>query len=180
MLYNKDNFHNSTFCIWKEVNLEEIKGFKINYKSKSGSSYIFNETGVYRISNHWGRASNCRWKLNSLTNYKNQNTAAGYAKWIDFLHNDSISKLFFIKVDFDFKNVDFFHKNSPQYDGKAILRNANKTSKNIQHINIILNEESWSKHLNYDNFVELQKHLIFELIYSDYSLAQIKRKFFKS
>ena len=48
--YNKYNFHNHTFCIWNEVDFDKIKELKINYKSKSGSSYIFTEIGVYRIN----------------------------------------------------------------------------------------------------------------------------------
>jgi hypothetical protein len=150
---------------------------KISYKSKSGSQYIFTETEVYRISNHWGRTANCRWRLMPLSDYKNQNTTVGFAHWTDFYPNDDVSKLYFIKVNFEEKTVDFFHKDSSEYDEKAILRNGNATSKVIQNIKMILNETSWAKHLNYANFQELQQEIISELIYSDKSLIEIKRKF---
>ena len=61
--YNKTNFHKHTFCIFKEVDFETIQNLKPNYKSKSGSSYFFTDQGVYRLSNHWGRAANCKWRL---------------------------------------------------------------------------------------------------------------------
>lgn len=179
-IYNKNNFHNSTFCIWKEVPSDEIKEFKISYKSKSGSNYIFNEKGVFRISNHWGRTANCRWRLMSLSNYKNQNTTVGFAKWNEFFPNDDVSKLYFIKVNFDTKTVNFYHKDSTEYDGKAVLRNVSATPKVIQNIKIILNESSWAKHLQFDNFEELQKEIISELIYSDKSFVEIKRKYIKN
>lgn len=175
--YNKYNFHNHTFCIWNEVDFDEIKELKINYKSKSGSSYIFTEIGVYRISNHWGRASNCRWRLNSSVNYKNQKETVGFAKWIDFLPNDETSKLFFITINFEIKLVDFFHKNSSEYDGKAILRNANQTSKVIQNIKIVLNETSWAKHLKFEDLDVLRNEICLELINSEKSLVEIKRNF---
>ncbi len=91
--YHKYNFHKHTFCVWQEVIPDAIIESKINYKSKSGSQYIFTETGVYRISNHWGRAANCRWRLESLKDYKNQQTKIGFALWTDFYNNDENSKL---------------------------------------------------------------------------------------
>lgn len=175
--YNRRNFHNQTFCIWNEIDDIEIKDLKINYKSKSGSAYIFNEDGVFRISNHWGRASNCRWRLNLTSNYKNQNVTVGFAKWSDFLPNDEISKLFFIKVDFEANQVDFYHKDSEEYDGKAVLRNANHTSKIIQNIKMILLETSWAKHLKYTDLNILRKEICIELLNSDKTLIEIKRRF---
>ena len=61
--YNKTNFHKHTFCIFHEVDFDVVKELKPNYTSKSGSSYYFVESGVYRFSNHWGRAANCKWRL---------------------------------------------------------------------------------------------------------------------
>lgn len=175
--YNKRNFHNQTFCIWNEVHLSEIQDLKINYKSKSGSAYIFNDEGVFRISNHWGRASNCRWRLISTANYKNQNTTVGFAKWSDFLPNDEISKLFFVKIDFQTNEVNFYHKDAEEYDGKAILRNANNTAKTIKNLKMILNETSWAKHLNYGDLDILRKEICAELLNSDKSMVEIKRRF---
>lgn len=150
---------------------------KISYKSKSGSQYIFTETGVYRISDHWGRAANCRWRLMPLSDYTNQNTTVGFANWSNFYPNDDVSKLYFIQVNFDEKAVNFFHKNAAEYDGKAILRNGNATSKVIQNIKLILNETVWAKHLKYNNFNELQKNIISDLINSDRTFVEIKRQY---
>ena len=177
MDYNRYNFHTYTFCIWEEVSKDEILEFKINYKSKSGSQYIFTKNGVFRISNHWGRASNCRWRLEVLNDTKNQIYKIGFAKWTDFHPNNENEKLFFIKVDLNSKTVDFHHKNNSEYDGKAVIRNSGETSKIIKIIKQILSDEDWSKHLIFDDYEKLQKEIIHELINSDKSFLKIKRNY---
>ena len=96
--YNSTNFFKHTFCEFQQVDdftfLE-----KTNYKSKSESSYFYTDEGVYRKSNHWGRVANCRWKLISNENYKNQQIVIGFAKWIDFYPINSSEKIFFIDVN---------------------------------------------------------------------------------
>ena len=82
--YTKDNFHSHTFCLWKEVLMNEIKDFKINYTSQSGSQYIFKPEGLYRISNHWGRVANCHWRLVPISEFKNQKKTVAFAYWNDF------------------------------------------------------------------------------------------------
>lgn len=175
--YNKYNFFRHTFCIFQEVEAKQIQDYKINYISKSGSKYIFNKVGVYRISNHWGRASNCRWRLNSLNEFANQQYLIGFAHWKDFYLNDETSKLFFISADIPSKLVTFYHKNSTLYDGKAIVRNGLQTAKAIQNIKIILNETTWSKYLKFEDFEVLQNEIIRQLIYSNKSFLEIKRQF---
>ncbi len=175
--FNKNNFHNYTFCVWNQVDLDEIKNLKISFKSKSGSAYIITKNGVFRISNHWGRVANCRWKLQSSTNYKNQNTVIGFANWNDFYQIDDTSKLYFIKVNFDEKSVDYLHKDSNLYDQKAIVRTAIETSKIIKIITVLLKETSWAKHLVFQDFDQFQKEIINELIYTDKTFIEIKRKF---
>jgi hypothetical protein len=95
--YNQNNFHKHTFCLWKEVSPADFEVQKPQFKSKSGSEYYFTTEGVYRTSNHWGRAANCRWRLVSQGNYKSQHTIVGFAKWTDFYPNDETAKLFFIQ-----------------------------------------------------------------------------------
>ena len=175
--YNSKNFHKHTFCLWKEVSQTDFELQKSHFKSKSGSEYFFTEEGVYRISNHWGRAANCRWRLIALENYKNQETKVGFAKWIDFYPNDETTNLFFIQVDFEMKTVDFFHKDMPFYDNKATLRNANVTAKTIKFIKEILNGTSWSEHLNYTDLDELRKEICFQLQFSITTINEIKRKY---
>ena len=69
--YNQTNFFKHTFCEFKEITNFKIPE-NINFSSKSDSTYFYTNEGVYRKSNHWGRVANCRWKLISTANYKNQ------------------------------------------------------------------------------------------------------------
>ena len=176
-IYHSKNFYKHTFCLWKEVSLAEFELQKPQFKSKSGSEYYFTDEGVYRTSNHWGRAANCRWRLVTLGNYKSQHTKVGFAKWTDFYPNDETAKLFFIQVDFEQKSVDFYHKDMPLYDGKATLRNATETAKTIKSIKQVLNEEDWAKYLVYEDLDELRKEICFQLQFTTSSINEIKRKY---
>ncbi|MDN3677124.1 hypothetical protein QWY90_07340 [Flavobacterium paronense] len=175
--YNKLNFHSYTFCIWKEVLFSEISDLKINYKSQSGSQYIFTAEGLYRISNHWGRVANCHWRLIPLADFKNQNTIVGFANWTDFYSNDDTSKLFFIKVNDQTNEVSFYHKLSLQNQEKVILRNAKETAKTIQIIKKILTETDWSKYLKYEDLDILRKEIVNELVNSEKSFLEIKKQY---
>lgn len=175
--YNSKNFHKHTFCLWQEISFSEIENLSIKHKSKSGSQYIFTETGVYRISNHWGRVANCRWRLLPFENYKNQQNKIGFASWNDFYPNNEDEKLFYIKVDFDTQEVNFFHKFSPDYDGKATLRNAGETSKTIKIIKEILTDTSWAKYLNFEDINVLRKEMINQLLITDKSFIELKKEF---
>ncbi len=175
--YNSYNFHKHTFCLWKEVSQTDFELQKSHFKSKSGSEYFFTEEGVYRISNHWGRAANCRWRLLPLTDYKNQHTKIGFARWTDFYPNDETANLFFIQVDFEQKTIDFFHKDMPFYDGKAALRNARETAKTIKTIKQILNEEDWAKYLEYEDLEVLRKEIVRKIIYDGMSFGDARRWF---
>ena len=183
--YTKLNFHKYTFCLWREVSFAEIENLPLSHKSKSCSGYIFTEVGVYRISNHWGRAANCRWRLIADENFKSQQTKVGFANWTDFYPNDETSKLFFIKVDFSpeasGKDVNFYHKLSPDYEAKYVLRNASETAKTIKIIKEILTETAWSKYLQFDDLDELRKEIVEQLITTEKSFLDVKKIFmFKS
>ena len=175
--YSKNNFHKHTFCLWQEVPFSEIERLEKNHQSKSGSGYVFVDNGVYRISNHWGRVANCRWRLLPLENYKNQQIKVGFATWNDFYPNDESSKLFFIKVYFATNEVTFFHKLSPEYDGKNTLRSVIQTSKTIKIIKEILTETTWSKYLQFDDLNVLRKEIIEKLLTSDKSYFDIKKEY---
>lgn len=175
--YNKLNFHKYTFCLWREVSFAEIEKLPLSHKSKSGSGYIFTEVGVYRISNHWGRAANCRWRLIADENFKSQQTKVGFANWTDFYPNDETSKLFFIKVNFDTIEVNFYHKLSPDYEAKYVLRNASETAKTIKIIKEILTETAWSKYLQFDDLEELRKEIVEKLITTEKSFLEVKKNY---
>lgn len=180
-MYSKFNFHKHTFCIFREVFVDDIKDLKQNFKSKSGSIYYFTEKGVFRISNHWGRASNCRWKLESKSSGKINNNLnrIGYANWSDFYPNNELEKLFYIEVNFETKAVDFQHKWNPSYNEKFICRNASDTAKVIKTIKMILQETTWANYLEYSNFEELQQNIINELLTTNNSFITIKKKYLK-
>ncbi|WNM18163.1 hypothetical protein [Flavobacterium capsici] len=177
MTYNSKNFHKHTFCLWQEIHFSDIENQSISHKSKSGSQYIFTETGVYRISNHWGRAANCRWRLIPLENYKNQQTKVGFAKWTNFHPNNETDNLFFIEVNFTTTEVTFNHKDTSTYNETFTLRNATDTAKTIKTIKEILKETAWAKHLTYDSIENLRKEIINQLITTNSSFLDIKKQF---
>lgn len=174
--YNRTNFHKHTFCIYKEVPLLEIDGLKLGYTSKSGSSYYFTEKGLYRVSNHWGRAANCRWRLLPLINTDTSKIKAGYADWTDFYPNNEHENLFYVEVDFETEEVSFQHKANPSYDRKAQVRNAAETAKVIRQINEVLTAENWAKYLKFNSINELRKEVVHQLIFTNQSFLEIKRK----
>ena len=176
-IYTKLNFHSYTFCIWKEVPFSEISDLKLNYKSQSGSQYIFTAEGLYRISNHWGRVANCHWRLIPLAQFKSQHNIVGFANWNDFYSNDDTSRLFFIKVDIETSEVNFYHKLSLENHEKVILRNAKETAKIIQTIKKVLTETDWAKYLKYDDLDVLRKKIVNELVHSEKSFLEIKKQY---
>lgn len=176
-IYKKHNFHKHTFCIWKEVLIAEITDLKINYTSQSGSQYIFTAKGLYRISNHWGRVANCHWRLIPLADFKSQHNIVAFANWTDFYSNDDISKLFFIKADFDTHEVNFYHKQSAEDSKDIVFRNAKETAKTIRTIKQVLTETDWAKYLKYDDFEVLRNEIVSELVNSDKSFLEVKKQY---
>ena len=187
--YNKHNFHKHTYCVFKEVGFDKVKDLKPNYSSKSGSSYYFRDEGLYRVSNHWGRAANCRWKLDSSTVNDDENMKqvqikqvqikVGYAKWTDFYPNNEQENLFYIEVDFEAKTVDFLHKNNPEYDGKLVCRNASETAKRIKICKEVLLEVKWCKYLEFNSIEELREEVVYGLLYTNASFITIKQNYLK-
>lgn len=179
--YNRYNFHKHTFCIFKEIDAKLIENLQPTYLSKSGSAYYFFEEGLYRVANHWGRAANCRWKLDSSSivnsDSKKNLFQVGYAKWTDFYPNNEQENLFYIIVDFETKIIDFQHKNNPNYDIKYKVRNASETAKRIKICKEVITETTWSKYLIFDAIDDLRKEIINELLTTNNSFIAIKRKY---
>lgn len=173
--YDRSSFFKDTFCVFKEVSLEEIKGKIPNYKSKSGSSYYFTEIGIYRLSNHWGRVANCRWRLEIKEPSGFSREKAGFAFWNDFYPNTTTDNLYFITVDYEKKQVQFEYKDSSVYDNKTILRTAEQTTKIVKQIRKLLTTDIWAKHFETEDISLLQKKIIEELINTNKPLYQIKR-----
>ena len=178
-IYNKTNFHKYTFCIFTEVELDAIKDVKLSYKSKSGSSYYFTDEGVYRLSNHWGRAANCRWRLEKKSNSNTERTKLGFANWKDFHSDNDFQKLYFIEVDFEKQIANFFHKESENYTSDVVLRTSTETTKRLKQIRTLFEDTAWTKYLKEENSQQLQQQIIEKLITSDQSFQEIRSPFLK-
>lgn len=176
-IYNKFNFHKHTFCVFKEVSVTEIESLQPNHKSDSGSAYYFTETGVYRVSNHWGRAANCRWRLKSDSKTVNQSMKVGYANWTDFYPNNEQENLFYIDWNKETNDITFQHKQNPDYDGKVQLRSASETAKVIKTITEVITTDTWAKHLHFESMEELRKEVVTALITSNITFMEVKRKY---
>lgn len=172
--FTKFNFHKHTFCLFQQVESSVLLNLKLGYKSASGSAYYFTELGVYRKSNHWGRAANCRWRLITNADYKNQTEIVGFAHWTDFYPNNETEKLFFITIDETKNEVHFNHKNHPDY-ASQMLRNASDTAKRIKEIKIVLQDTSWSKYLIFDDFEEIKRKMLTELSNTNESFVNLKK-----
>lgn len=174
MAYNRNNFHKNTFCLFQQVEASALTDIKIGYKSNSGSEYYFTEIGVYRKSNHWGRAANCRWRLISNSDYKNQTEIIGFARWTDFYPNNETEKLFYLEIDEEKKEVHLNHKNNPNYKNQ-ILRNASETAKRIKEIKEVLQNNSWAKYLVFDDFEEIRRKMLFKLGNTNESFVNLRK-----
>ena len=154
--------------------MQSIEGKKVDYKSKSGSSYFFTEDGVYRLSNHWGRAANCKWRLQS-TIANSSRTKLGFANWNAFHPDNETEKLYFVTIDFENQIVNYQHKCSPEYQEKFVLRTASETTKVIKSIRELFSNDAWAKHFDNTEIEMLRKSIIEKLITTNQSLIEIKR-----
>lgn len=172
--YNRTNFHKHTFCVFKEVSLNELQDLKPNYTSKSGSSYYFTTEGVYRVSNHWGRAANCKWRLQALEEASSSRTRAGYSNWTAFHSDNDTQKLYFIEVDFEDNTVNYNHiGNTPET--LSLLRTASETTKRIKQIRLLLKSDDWAKHLDIEDMENTRKQIVQQLITTDKTLQEIRK-----
>ena len=163
--YNKNNYYRNTYAVYKEVAISELPFEKWHYTSKSESAYYYTSEGVYRKSNHWGRAAKCRWVLeagNEMYVSKGRERI-GYAKWIDFYENSESTKAYFVKVDYVNKTVTYDHK-SRDTSAEANYRTAKETQKIIQKVKRLLTKDSWSKYYDFNDLEILRKELIEDLI----------------
>ena len=167
--YNSNNFFKHTFCEFIQVDDFEFPE-DTNYKSKSESSYFYAEEGVYRKSNHWGRVANCRWKLISNDNYKNQKNVIGFAKWNDFYPINSSEKIYFIDVDFKKKSAKIQTKKEKSIN---YLFTFSEAQKRIKQINHLFSDDKWTKYFD-ATIDDLYFEVVSEFINSDKTLQQIK------
>lgn len=164
-IYNKHNYFRNTYAVYKEVVVSALPFEKWHYTSKSDSAYYYTPEGVYRKSNHWGRAARCRWVLESGNEIyvSKGRERIGFANWTDFYENSESTQAYFVKIDYSAKTVTYDHK-SRDTSAKATYRTAKETQKVIQKVKRLLIKDSWAKYYDYENLESLRKELIEKLI----------------
>lgn len=147
----------------------------MQYDSKSGSKYFYTEAGMYRLSNHWGRLANSKWRLEPMDPQTDSKFKVGFAAWNSFYPDNSEEELYYLEVDYNTKTVHYQHKNNPNFDLKPILRTSFETAKKIKQIRNLLALTSWAKYYDYDDLDVLRKTIIDQLIFTNKTLDEIKR-----
>ncbi len=165
----------NTFCVFQEVLPNVIKDLKVQYDSKSGSKYFYTENGMYRLSNHWGRLANSKWRLEPLEPETDSKFKIGYAAWSEFYPDNAEEELYYLEVNYIKKTVNYQHKKYPNYDKKAVLRTSFETAKKIKQIRNLFALISWAKYYDYEDIEDLRKVIIEQLIYTNKTLEEIKR-----
>ncbi|TDQ27870.1 hypothetical protein DFQ07_1727 [Tenacibaculum caenipelagi] len=153
-------------------NLNFFEEMKAHFQSKSGSYYYYTENGVFRYSNHWGRVANCRWKIQGIDQYKNQNYYVGYANWSDFYPLNSTDKVFYLEADYAEHKVSIkrIQHNSEE---AHFLMTSELAHQRLKQIQSLFKEYKWARYFDEDIEV-LRKLLVDQLIHTNKSLQQIK------
>lgn len=172
----KPNSFKNTFCIFEEKQLQEIENATIDFQSKSGSCYYFTNEGMYRLSNHWGRLANSKWRLEPLEPETTSKFKLGFALWTNFYPDNASHKLYYLEANYTNNTINYQHKNNPNYDGKAILRTSFETTKKIKQARNLLALTSWAKYFEYEDLGLLRQKIINELIFTNKTLEEIKRE----
>jgi hypothetical protein len=169
------NSFKNTFCVFQEVLSNQIENLKVQYDSKSGSKYFYTKEGMFRLSNHWGRLANSKWRLEPMEPETDTKFKIGYASWNEFYPDNAEEELYYLEANYTKNTVNYQHKNNPNYDKKAILRTSFETTKKIKQIRNLFNLTSWAKYFEYDDLDELRQQIINELIFTNKTLDEIKR-----
>lgn len=171
---NPKSFKN-TFCVFEEVSLNAVDGLYSDFESDSGSTYFYTEKGMYRLSNHWGRLANSKWRLVALEPKSESKTKLGFADWSSFYPDNDFENLYYLVADFEKKVVTYQHKNNPNYNDAIPLRTAIETTKRIKQIRNLFELTNWAKHFESKNIDELRFLIINELVNTKKNLEEIKR-----
>ncbi len=168
------NSFKNTFCVFHEVDVKEIMGLKPNFESSAGSKYFYSEKGMFRLSNHWGKLANSKWRLIALQPETVSKTKLGFANWNDFYPDNDIDEIYYLEYNPSDQTINYQHKKNPDFDGKPVLRTTFETRKRIKQARNILTLSSWAKYYESD-IEDLRKKIINELVFTEKTLEEIKR-----
>lgn len=172
MEYHRRNFHEATYAVFTRVEPQNGPSRNPDFTSRSGSRYWFDDQGVTRESNHWGRAARCKWKLESNATPA-RGRATGFARWQDFHRDNDQEKLYFITYDPASRKVAYEHRDRTPH-GSAVLRTSAETIARIRQIRQLLQQDQWMKYYAIDPET-LRAQVIHQLIETDQTLPEIKR-----
>lgn len=175
----KSGAFKNTFCVFSELALSDFPIKKWSFISKSGSCYFFSKEGMYRLSTHWGRLANSKWRLVPLQPETSSKAKLGFAPWENFYPDNTTEKLYYIEVCFESKTANYQHKNNPGYDKKVTLRTSLETKKRLKQIRNLFELTSWAAYFNTDDIDSLRKKIITDLVTTETSLVEIKRKYYE-
>lgn len=171
MTFHAKNFHSQTFCVFTEQPLSALPKTPEDFKSKSGSRYYFTTNGVYRLSDHWGRAARCKWRLEALPQ-SSRGQRLGYANWTDFHPDNDWEKLYFIVYDAASGQVQFEHRDGGKHRDEA-LRTASETTARIRQIRQLLEKDAWLSYYE-GNPSAIRESAIRQLIKTHLSFNEIR------
>ena len=129
---------------------------------------------MYRLSNHWGRLANSKWRLIPLEIETNSKFKLGFAQYESFYPDNDIEDIYYLEYNQLANTIDYNHKNNPDYDGKPVLRTTLETRKRIKQARNIVNLSNWAKY--YETDIDLLRETIInKLIFTNVTLDEIKR-----
>lgn len=172
MKYHKFNFYRSTYCEFEMQNVNFFEEMKAHFQSKSGSYYYYTEKGVFRYSNHWGRVANCRWKIQGIDQYKNQNYYVGYANWSSFYPLNSTDKVFYLEVNYTKAKASIKRVRS-DVESNQFLMTSEFAHQRLKQIQTLFKEYKWARYYEEDIDI-LRKKIINKLITTNKTLQQVK------
>ncbi len=81
-MISKDNFWDSTKAIFERCAAPSTEP---DAKSENGSAYWFTDSGVVRLSDHWGQVQKCIWIIPFNAKENPKTPIYGFCKWENFV-----------------------------------------------------------------------------------------------
>ena len=174
MKYHRKNFHRKTFCEFQFLSAQNLPERTPDHISSSGSQYYFLDEGVIRISNHWGRAAACRWRLIGFDGKVAKQAPAGYAKWSDFYPYDPVQHWFYIRPDFS----DIGHCLDVLYTSNLACFDEKEAVKRLKWLQSHSNIEDMEAYFDKEIDETVYNNLCKEMISSRLDFFKILKKYF--